>query len=69
MSEDIYVYISLDMTDTAIVNDGEPPGDVAGVHDTDCRSLERARLPSFFLYVADAFGGAMAGEVGAGCEV
>lgn len=37
---------------------GKDPGAV-GAQETDCRSFDSARLPSFFLYDTEPMGGAM----------
>lgn len=47
------------MVESGKVTVGLDPGGVTGVHDTDCPSLEMARVPSCFLYAAEPLGGAM----------
>lgn len=49
------------IVEIAKVKAGEDPG-ATGVHETDCRSFESARVPSFFLYDAEPVGGAILKE-------
>ncbi|MCS4558891.1 hypothetical protein L9G74_20960, partial [Shewanella sp. C32] len=40
-----------------------PAPPAAGIHDTDWRSLDMVRVPSFFLYEADPLGGGGGGAI------
>ena len=51
------------MLDTGSVNAAFKPGEAAGVQNSDWLSLDRARMPSFFLQTAEPFGGAMSAEL------
>ena len=45
--------------DTPKMKAGADPGGATGVQDTDWPSLDKARVPSFFLYAAEPLGGAI----------
>lgn len=52
------VEVLLVIVEIAISRTGEDP-EAVGFHETDCRSLDSARLPSLFLYDAEPIGGAI----------
>ena len=57
------ISISLVIAEIAMSRVGDDPGAV-GFQETDCRSFDKARLPSFFLYDAEPIVGVILERMG-----